>query len=89
MESISLTVREGGEIEIPPIFRERLGIESGTRLSASIFGGEIILRPETLTAKLRMIEAMRGWTAGGPSGTDILLEDRRQERERELREEGW
>jgi hypothetical protein len=28
-------------------------------------------------------------TAGGPSGTDLLLEDRRLEHERHLREKGW
>jgi hypothetical protein len=49
----------------------------------------MVLRPETIAAKLRLIEEMRGCTAGGPSGTDMLLEDRRLERERELREEGW
>jgi hypothetical protein len=47
------------------------------------------LRPETLATKLAMIKKMRGITAGGPSLCDELLEDRRRERERELREEGW
>jgi len=32
---------------------------------------------------------MQGCTAGFGSGTDMLLEDRRLERARELREEGW
>ena len=49
----------------------------------------VVLRPETLAAKLSLIEKMHGCTAGGGSGTDMLLEDRRIERERELREEGW
>jgi hypothetical protein len=32
---------------------------------------------------------MRGCTAGYPSGTEMLLEDRRIERQRELEENGW
>ena len=52
-------------------------------------GGRIILDPETLAAKLRKIDEMMGYTKGGPSMTDELIEDRRKERERELREEGW
>ena len=49
----------------------------------------MILDPQSIEAKLRRIRAMRGYTAGGPSGTDILLEDRRIERERELRNVGF
>jgi len=49
----------------------------------------VILETDTLAAKRRLIKAMRGITAGGPSGTELLLEDRRLERERELAEEGW
>jgi len=36
-----------------------------------------------------MIDLVMGLTAGGPSGCDLLLEDRRHERERELVEDGW
>jgi hypothetical protein len=46
-------------------------------------------RPLTVEEKLRLIDEMRGCTAGYPSGTDMLLEDRQRERERELAEEGW
>jgi hypothetical protein len=42
-----------------------------------------------MAAKLRLISEMRGCTAGLPSGTEMLLEDRRLERKRELEEEGW
>lgn len=89
MESVLVVVGSGGEIEIPHQIREKMGIESGTRISVSIFGGQIILKPDTMAAKLRMIAAMRGITAGMGSGTDSLLEERKRERERELREEGW
>ena len=49
----------------------------------------MILDPQSIQAKLRRIKAMRGYTAGSPSGTDILLEDRRRARERELAKDGY
>jgi hypothetical protein len=44
---------------------------------------------DALAAKLRLIEELRGCTAGGPSMCDMLLEDRRRERELELAKDGW
>lgn len=49
----------------------------------------VVRRQLTLEEKLRLIDEMRGCTAGYPSGTEMLLEDRRLEREREFAEEGW
>jgi hypothetical protein len=49
----------------------------------------LVLEPQTQEAKLRLIDELCGITAGGPSMTDMLLEDRRLERARELSEEGW
>jgi hypothetical protein len=48
-----------------------------------------VQEPITLEQKLRRIKAVRGITAGSPSGTEMLLEDRRLKRERELAEEGF
>jgi hypothetical protein len=48
-----------------------------------------IQEPITLEEKLRRIKTVRGITAGSQSGTEMLLEDRRLERERELAEEGF
>jgi AbrB family looped-hinge helix DNA binding protein len=89
MEQVYITVSSKGQIVIPASIREELGIEAGTRGAVRREGPELILRPETLTAKLAMIKKMRGIAAGGPSLCDELLEDRRRERERELKEEGW
>jgi AbrB family looped-hinge helix DNA binding protein len=89
MEQIYTTVSSKGQMVIPAAIREELGIEPGTRVAIRREGPELILRPETLATKLAMIKKMRGITAGGPSLCDELLEDRRRERERELREEGW
>jgi AbrB family looped-hinge helix DNA binding protein len=89
MEQLYATVSTKGQFVIPATIREELGIEPGTRIAIRREGPEVILKPETLTAKLATIRKMRGITAGGPSLCDELLEDRRRERERELREEGW
>ena len=74
---------------IPAAMRESLGIEPGTRVAIRQEGTRLILEPETLAAKLRLIKELRGLTAGGPSMTDELLEDRRRERETELAKDGW
>jgi len=89
MEQLYATVSTKGQFVIPATIREELGIEPGTRIAIRREGPVVILQPETLTAKLAAIKKLRGITAGGPSMCDELLEDRRQERERELKEEGW
>jgi AbrB family looped-hinge helix DNA binding protein len=78
-----------GQLVIPAGIRESLGIEAGTRVAIRVEGTRLILEPETLSAKLRLIKELRGLTAGGPSMTDELLEDRRREREAELTKDGW
>jgi AbrB family looped-hinge helix DNA binding protein len=82
-------VSSKGQLVIPASIRQQLGIEPGTPVALRVEGQRLILEPRTLKAKLRLIDEMQGVTAGLPSGTDMLLEDRRIERERELREEGW
>jgi AbrB family looped-hinge helix DNA binding protein len=78
-----------GQVVVPAPIREAFGIEAGTRIAFLTEGSRLVLEPETVASKLRQIEEIRGCTAGGPSGTDLLLVERRLERERELREEGW
>ena len=78
-----------GQLVIPAEIRQKFGIEAGTRVRFIEEGPQLVLVPETLAAKLKLIKELRGITAGGPSMTDSLLEDRKLERERELREEGW
>jgi AbrB family looped-hinge helix DNA binding protein len=89
MEQMFTTVSSKGQLVIPAAVRVSLGIEAGTRIAIRQEGTRLILEPQTLAAKLRRIEEMRGITAGLPSGTDILLEDRRLERERELAKDGF
>lgn len=74
---------------IPAAIREALGIEAGTRVAIRQEGMRLVLEPETLAAKLRLIDELQGLTAGGPSMTDALLAERRKEREIELAKDGW
>jgi AbrB family looped-hinge helix DNA binding protein len=89
MERMFTTVSTKGQLVIPAAIREELGIIPGTRVAVRLEGTRVILEADTLAAKLRRIDEMQGCTAGHGSGTDLLLEDRRRERERELAEEGW
>jgi AbrB family looped-hinge helix DNA binding protein len=89
MKPIFTRVSSRGQMVIPAAFRKALEIEQGTRVEVRLEGTRMIVEPDNLAAKLRRIEEMRGCTAGHGSGTELLLEDRRRERERELAEEGW
>jgi len=89
MAQMFATVSSKGQLVIPVAIREALGIEPGTRVAIRLEGTRLILEPETLTAKLRILKELRGCMAGGPSMTDMLLEQRRQERETELAKDGW
>jgi AbrB family looped-hinge helix DNA binding protein len=89
MERVYTKVSSKGQMVIPAAIREQLGIEAGTRVAVRVEGGRVVLDPETLASKIRKIKEMRGYTAGLPSGTEMLLEERRLEREREWVEEGW
>jgi AbrB family looped-hinge helix DNA binding protein len=89
MGQMFATVSSKGQMVIPAQIREALGIEAGTRIAVRQEGTRVILEPDTLAAKLRLIDQLCGITAGGPSGTDMLLAERRREREMELAKDGW
>lgn len=79
MEQIYTTVSSKGQMVIPAAIREELGIEAGTRVAVRREGDEVILRPLTQAAARRLINELRGMTAGGPSMTDELIADRHAE----------
>lgn len=89
MKRVFTTVSSKGQLVIPASIRKSLGIEPGTRVAVRVEGTRLILEPQTLEAKLRLIDELQGITAGGPSGTELLLEERRREREIELAKDGW
>lgn len=72
------TVSTKGQFVIPADIREELGIRPGTRIAIIREGNRIILEPINET----FIRSLRGSTAGGPSMTDALLKERREEERR-------
>ncbi|MGD0547326.1 MAG: AbrB/MazE/SpoVT family DNA-binding domain-containing protein [Terracidiphilus sp.] len=88
MEQVFTTVSSKGQMVIPAAIREALGIEAGTRIAIRIEGEELVLAPQTLAAKLSLLKELRGCMAGGPSMTDMLLEERRRDRERDFAKDG-
>jgi AbrB family looped-hinge helix DNA binding protein len=89
VEQIFTIVSSKGQMVIPVSIRESMGIEPGTRVAVRQEGARLILEPQTLAAKLKLIDELCGMTAGGPSMTDMLLEDRRKEHEMELAKDGF
>jgi AbrB family looped-hinge helix DNA binding protein len=89
MKKLYSTISSKGQLVVPAAIRESLGLTAGTRVGFLTEGNRVILEPETLAAKLRLIDELQGLTAGGPSMTDSLLAERRREREIELAKDGW
>ena len=87
-EVVYVKVSSKGQIVIPAGIRHELGIEAGTRLAMRVEDGRVVVDIDNVESRLRKLRALRGLTAGGPSMTDELLEERRQDLEIE-RAEGW
>lgn len=68
-----------GQVVIPKDIRRALGITPGTKLHARIEDKEVVLFPLPADP----LRALRGIAKGGPSLTKALLEDRREDLERE------
>ena len=79
METAFATVSSKGQLVIPAEMREALGIDPGTQVAIRREGDELILRPLTKAAARRLITELCGITAGGPSMTDALIAERREE----------
>ncbi|HEX4311797.1 MAG TPA: AbrB/MazE/SpoVT family DNA-binding domain-containing protein [Acidobacteriaceae bacterium] len=69
------TVSTKGQFVIPADIREALGIRPGTKIAVLREGNRIILEP----VNKEYVRALRGCTSGGPSMTDALLKERREE----------
>jgi len=68
-----------GQVVIPKEIRKALGIKPGTKFHVRVEGKEVVLflLPDD------PIRALRGIVKGGPSLTKALLEDRKEDLERE------
>jgi len=76
------TVNTKGQVTIPEPLRRKYGFAPGTKVVWIERDGALIPRP------VRTWGELRGWLRGAPgekSLTDILLEERRADREREDR----
>ena len=83
-DPVYTTVSTKGQVVIPAAIRHELAIEQGTRLALTIEDGHLLMVPQ----KKLTWRDLRGLTAGGPSMADELIEERRQDLERETAE-GW
>ncbi len=68
-----------GQIVIPKAVRQTVGIKPGSRLHVTVHGKQILLSPLPGDP----IRALRGIAKGGPSLTNALLEDRKEDLDRE------
>lgn len=68
-----------GQVVIPGTIRKALGIKPGSRFHVRLEGREVVLLPLADDP----IRALRGILKGGPSLTQALLKDRKEELERE------
>ncbi len=80
----TVTVSEKGWVVIPKEIRDRHGIKKGDRVHVLDVAGRIIIVP---ASKGDPVEAAYGMLRrpGGPSATEALLRDRREEAEIEER----
>ncbi len=78
MASHTTTISTKGQLVIPAEIREALDLKPGTRIIVSRQRNHIILRP----VNKQLVDELRGITAGGPSGTEMLLKQRREENKR-------
>lgn len=74
-----VTTSAKGQVVIPKVIRKALGIKPRSRLHVRLEGKEVVLFPLADDP----IRALRGILKGGPSLTKALLEDRKEDLERE------
>ncbi len=78
MASHTTTISTKGQLVIPAEIREALNLKPGTRIVVSRQRNHIVLRP----VNKQLVDELRGITAGGPSGTEMLLKERREDDKR-------
>jgi AbrB family looped-hinge helix DNA binding protein len=81
---VKVRVGPNGQVNLPAAFRDELGFKEGSSLVAVLEDGGIRLLP--MAAAVRRAQAMvRKFIPEGVSLVDALIEDRREEAEREQR----
>lgn len=72
-------ISEKGQLLIPKLYRDKIGLKSGSKVALSVERNKLIVNPLPDDP----IEASRGYLKGGASPADELLKERRIEREKE------
>ncbi len=78
-----VVISEKGQICIPASLRQRFGLQKGDRLVVEESDGAIVLRPLPRHPLLALRGKLKG--AGDEKLTDLLLQERAIDREREQR----
>ncbi len=78
MATHTTTISTRGQLVIPAEIREALHIKPGMRFAVLREGHQIILRP----VDKHFLDELCGITAGGPSMTEMLLKERREDDKR-------
>jgi len=78
MTSHTTIISTKGQLVIPAEIREALHIKPGMRFAVLREGNQIILRP----VDKHFLDELCGITAGGPSMTEMLLKERREDDKR-------
>ena len=76
MKTETSVVTSKGQLVIPARLRRQLGIKKGTRVALTEDNGRLIMQPVTR----EFIRGLRGSLKGTPSPMDVLMEERRKER---------
>jgi AbrB family looped-hinge helix DNA binding protein len=76
MDTMFAVVSSKGQIVIPSVLRDKLGIEAGTRVAINSKENYLILQPVTAA----FIRSLRGCCKGGPSLAEALVEEHRREK---------
>lgn len=76
----TIIISEKGQISIPVSVRRRYGLKKGDKLAVEEYEGAILLRP---MPRHSLLSIKGKYGGGGESMTELLLRERRAERERD------
>lgn len=76
----TIVISEKGQISIPVSVRRRYGLKKGDKLAVEEHEGAIVLRP---LPRHPLLNIKGKYGGGGESMTELLLKERRAERERD------
>ena len=79
------TIDGEGHFDLPRDLRERHGLKNGTRVRIAEYGDRIVVETKDQAQKRRNITELAGILGKDSKALDILMEERRKDREAEDR----